>query len=205
MESQALWGMNQGKTIYLETLILTPVDVLFILRLFGAHKRGIFGPGWEGDPGVIQNLWGRQEETSFPQLQNRNRTFKKNQHLEEAKDKEMRILAGSLECQAQFSQTWSLNSRAAGRKACSCTPRDTSETAISSRFGAGAAADRRLVGKGFLGLSPPPVNALNQHNYKPAFSKSPAHSSPKYYPQHQGRNRTSQDCSHFDQKTITTH
>lgn len=48
--------MNQGKTIYLETLILAPVDVLFVLRLLGAHERGVFGPGREGDPGVIQNL-----------------------------------------------------------------------------------------------------------------------------------------------------
>lgn len=54
--------MNQGKAIYLKTLVLTPVDVLFILGLLGAHKCGIFRPGWEGDPGVIQNLWGKQRE-----------------------------------------------------------------------------------------------------------------------------------------------
>lgn len=56
--------MNEGKALYLETLILTPVDVLFILRLLGAHKRGVLRPGWKGDPGVIQNLVGRQRSHS---------------------------------------------------------------------------------------------------------------------------------------------
>lgn len=57
--------MLPRKTTYLKTLILTPVDVFFVLCLFGAHKSGVFRPGREGDPGVIQNLAVRQRKTSI--------------------------------------------------------------------------------------------------------------------------------------------
>lgn len=41
---------------HLEAFILTSVDVLLILGLFGAHKGRVFRPGREGHPGVIEDL-----------------------------------------------------------------------------------------------------------------------------------------------------
>lgn len=38
---------------HLEAFILTSVDMLLVLSLLGADKRGVLRPGGEGDPGVI--------------------------------------------------------------------------------------------------------------------------------------------------------
>lgn len=38
---------------HLEAFVLTSVNMLLILSLLGADKRGVFRPGGEGDPGVV--------------------------------------------------------------------------------------------------------------------------------------------------------
>ena len=53
-KKKALVLINQSD--YLKSLILTFVNVLFILSFSRCDKRGVFRPSWERNPSVIQNL-----------------------------------------------------------------------------------------------------------------------------------------------------
>lgn len=51
----AFWGSRKGaqQHRYLKALVLAAVQLLLIGSLLGAHKSGVFRPGWKWNPGII--------------------------------------------------------------------------------------------------------------------------------------------------------